>query len=149
MKDNMRPTGFLKKWQVSSGVWRKNFWVWSVFVLGSAGISDVALAATLNQEDFENGERSPWGIFVTSNGTIGGDGLPTVVIFDTVQEGKESKSLKFKVGQMRYNSEKTTEQGGGLVIEMETDGGYATPLCECRCVLSLAQRYAQLSGRSV
>jgi hypothetical protein len=54
---------------------------------------------------------------------MGGGGLPTVVIFDTVQEGQESKSLKFKVGQVRYDSKKTTEQGGGLVIEMETDGG--------------------------
>ena len=123
MEKTMRPTGFLKKWQVSPFVWKKGFWVCSAFVLGSVVISDVSIAATLNQENFENGDRAPWGIFVTPNGTMGGAGLPTVVIFDTVQEGEESKSLKFKVGQVRYDPDQTTEQGGGLVIEMETDGG--------------------------
>jgi hypothetical protein len=123
MEKIMRFNGFLKKWQISPFVWKKGFWIWSAFVLGSVGISDVSLAATLNQENFENEDRAPWGIFVTPNGTMGGDALPTVVIFDTVQEGQESKSLKFKVGQVRHDSEKTTEQGGGLVIELETDGG--------------------------
>jgi hypothetical protein len=119
----MRPNGFLKKWQVPPFVWKKGFWIWSAFALGIVGISDASIAATLNQENFENGDRAPWEIFVTPNGTMGGGGLPTVVIFDTVQEGQESKSLKFKVGQVRYDSKKPTEQGGGLVIEIETDGG--------------------------
>lgn len=88
--------------------------------MGSIGICE---AAILNQANFENGDRAPWGIFVTSNGTMGGAGLPTVVIFDTVQEGQESKSLKFKVGQVQYDLGKTIEQGGGLVIQMATDGG--------------------------
>lgn len=119
----MSPNGFLKKWQVLPLVWSKGFWVWSTFVLGTIGISSASLAAILNQENFENGDKAPWEIFVTPNGTVGGGGLPTVVIFDTVQEGQESKSLKFKVGQVRYDPDQTIEQGGGLVIEVETDGG--------------------------
>jgi hypothetical protein len=119
----MSPNGFLKKWQVLPFVWSKGFWVWSAFVLGTIGISSASIAAILNQENFENGDKAPWEIFVTPNGTVGGGGLPTVVIFDTVQEGQESKSLKFKVGQVRYDPDQTIEQGGGLVIEVETDGG--------------------------
>ena len=119
----MNPSGFLTKLQVSPFALRKGFWVWSAFVLGTIGISDVSIAATFNQENFENGDRAPWEIFITPNGTVGGGGLPTVVIFDTVQEGQESKSLKFKVGQVRYDPDQTIEQGGGLVIEVETDGG--------------------------
>ena len=119
----MRPNGFLKKWQVPPFVWKKGFWIWSAFALGIVGISDVSSAATLNQENFENVDGASWGFFVTTNGTMGGGGLPVVVIFDTVQEGQESKSLKFKVGQIRHDPRKTPDQGGGLVIEIETDGG--------------------------
>lgn len=119
----MRVNGLLKKWQVSPFGWKMGFWVWSAFVLGTIVISDVSIAATLNQQNFENGDKAPWEMFATPNGTIGGDGLPTVVIFDTVQEGQESKSLKFKVGQVRYDPDHVIEQGGGLIIAMETDGG--------------------------
>jgi len=118
--DTMRQTRFLKQCQVALFSWWKVFGLWSAIVVGSVGICE---AAILNQANFENGDRAPWGIFVTPNGTMGGAELPTIVIFDTVQEGQESKSLKFKVGQVQYDPEKTIDQGGGLVIQMATDGG--------------------------
>lgn len=123
MGKTLRVNGFLKKWWISPFVWKKGFWVWSAVVLGSVGISDASIMATLNQENFENGAGDAWETFATPNGAMGGGGMPTVVIFDTVQEGQESKSLKLKVGQARHDPDQKIEQGGGLVIEMETDGG--------------------------
>lgn len=123
MEKIMKTNGFLKKWQVSPFVGKKGFWVWIFFVLGSVGIPDVSIAATLNQENFENGNMKSWEVFMTPNGTVGGGGLPMVILFDTIQEGQGFKSLKFKVGQVRYDPDQAIEQGGGLVIEMATEAG--------------------------
>ena len=88
--------------------------------MSSIGICE---AGILNQTNFENGKIVPWEIFVTPNGTLGGTGLPTVVPFETVKDGQESKSLKFKVGQARYDPDNEPEQGGGLVIQIATELG--------------------------
>jgi len=96
------------------------FWVWSALVLSGVGVCE---ASVLNQTNFENGEKAPWKIFVTPNGTVGEAGWPTVVSFETAQEGQRSKSLKFKVGQVRYDPEKEPEQGGGLVVQITTERG--------------------------
>ncbi len=66
---------------------------------------------------------APWEIFVTPNGTIGRAGLPTVVPFETGKDGQESKSLQFKVGQVRYDPDNKPEQGGGLVLQIATETG--------------------------
>jgi hypothetical protein len=66
---------------------------------------------------------APWEIFVTPNGTMGMAGLPTVVPLETGKDGQESKSLQFKVGQVRYDPDNKPEQGGGLVIQIATETG--------------------------
>ena len=68
--------------------------------MSSVGICEAGL---LNQTNFENGTMAPWETFVTPNGTLGETGLPTVVQFETVQDGQVSECLKFKVGQVRYD----------------------------------------------
>ena len=65
----------------------------------------------------------PWETFLTTNGTLGGVGMPKMVPFETGQEGKESSSLKFKVGQIRYEQESQSQQGGGLVLQITTKRG--------------------------
>ncbi len=98
----------------------KVFWVWSAFVATSIGLCE---AATLNETNFENGKIAPWEIFVTPNGTMGRAGLFMVVPFETGKDGQESKSLQFKVGQVRYDPDNEPEQGGGLVIQIATETG--------------------------
>ncbi len=88
--------------------------------MSSVGICE---AGILNQTNFENGKMAPWEIFVTSNGTLGRAGLPTVASFETGKDGQESKSLQFKVGQVRYDPDNEPEQGGGLVIQIATETG--------------------------
>ena len=88
--------------------------------MSSIGICE---AGILKQTNFENGKMAPWEIFVTPNGTLGGTELLTVVPFETVKDGQESKSLKFKVGQARYDLDNEPEQGGGLVIQIATETG--------------------------
>ncbi len=89
-------------------------------MVSSIGIGE---AAILNQTNFENGEMAPWDTFVTSNGTVGGAGLPAVVSFEMVEEGQESQALQFKVGQIRYDPEIEPEQGGGVVVQIKTETG--------------------------
>jgi len=88
--------------------------------VSSIGICE---AATLDQTNFENGKMAPWEIFLTPNGTLGGTGLPTVVQFETGKDGQVSKSLQFKVGQVRYDPDNETEHGGGLAIQITTETG--------------------------
>ena len=88
--------------------------------MSSIGICE---AAILDQTNFENGKMAPWEIFVTPNGTMGRAGLPTVVPFETGKDGQESKSLQFKVGQVRYDPDNKPEQGGGLVLQIATETG--------------------------
>jgi len=88
--------------------------------VSSVGICE---AGILNQTNFENGKMAPWEIFLTPNGTTGRSGLPMVVPFETGEDGQESMSLQFKVGQVRYDPENEPEQGGGLVIQIATETG--------------------------
>lgn len=88
--------------------------------MGNIGISE---ASVLNQTNLENGDMAPWQVFVMQNGTVGGAGLPTVVLFETAKGRQGSKTLKFKVGQVRYDPDENPEQGGGLVIQVAADAG--------------------------
>ena len=108
-------------------------WVGCAFVSGSIGFSH---AAILNETNFDNGGPALWDTFVTPNGTVGDAGWPTVETFPTIQEGQESESLKFKVGQVRYASEQEPEQGGGLVIKVTTAKG--TIECSAHIAVSYA-----------
>lgn len=96
------------------------FWVWSVLVLSGSGIGE---ASVLTQTNFENGERAPWEAYVTPNGTVGEAGWPTIVLFETAQDGQGSKALQFKVGQVGYDPENEPEQGGGMVVQITTETG--------------------------
>lgn len=114
----VRQSWILKHCQVILLSPGKVFWVLSAFVVSSVGICEAGL---LNQTNFENGKMAPWENFVTPNGTLGGTGLPTVVLFETVKDGQMSESLQFKVGQIRYDPDYETEQGGGLAIQITTE----------------------------
>jgi hypothetical protein len=116
----VRQSGLLKYCQEILFSLGKVFWVWSALVVSSVGICE---AGILNQTNFENGKMAPWEIFVTPNGTLGRAGLPTVAPFETGKDGQESKSLQFKVGQVRYDPDNEPEQGGGLVIQIATETG--------------------------
>jgi hypothetical protein len=116
----VRPSWLFKCYLVILFSPGKVFWFWSAFVMSSIGICEAGL---LNQTNFENGKMSPWEHFVTPNGTLGWTGLPTVVLFETVTDGQVSKSLQFKVGQIRYDPDNETEQGGGLAIQITTETG--------------------------
>jgi hypothetical protein len=96
------------------------FWVWNVLVLSSSGIGE---ASILTQSHFENGEKMPWETFVTPNSTVGEAGCPTIVLFETAQDGQGSKALQFKVGQVRYDLQNEPEQGGGIVAQITTQTG--------------------------
>ena len=120
MMNFLRESWLLKHCQVILCSPGKVFWVWSAFVVSSVGICEAGL---LNQTNFENGKMAPWEIFVTPNGTLGGTGLPTVALFETVKDGQVSETLQFKVGQVRYDPDNKTEQGGGLVIQVSTKAG--------------------------
>ena len=116
----MWQSGLLKHCRVVLFSHGKVFLVWSALVVSSVGICE---AAILNQTNFENGKMAPWEIFLTPNGTMGRAGLPMVVPFETGKDGQESRSLQFKVGQVRYNPDNAIEQGGGLVIQIPTETG--------------------------
>gem|GEM_PF-1362161 len=120
MPNIVRQSGLCKHCLVALFSLGKVFWVWSVLVVSSIGICE---AATLDQTNFENGKMAPWEIFLTPNGTLGGTGLPTVVQFETGKDGQVSKSLQFKVGQVRYDPDNETEHGGGLAIQITTETG--------------------------
>ncbi len=98
----------------------KVFWLCSVLVLSSVGLSQ---AEILNQMNIESDEMAPWETFVTPNGTVGETGWPLVELFETVEEGQASKALKFKVGQRRHEKDGHPEQGGGMVILITTNTG--------------------------
>ncbi|MEX0828941.1 MAG: hypothetical protein WD032_01740 [Nitrospirales bacterium] len=95
------------------------FCVGSVLVL-SSGIGE---ASMLTQTNFESGEKAPWKALVTPNGTVGEAGWPTVIPFETGQDGQGSKALQFKVGQVRYDPENEPDQGGGVVVQITTESG--------------------------
>jgi hypothetical protein len=116
----VRPARFLNHgWAVLFSL-VKAFFIGSLLVMSSIGIGE---AAILNQTNFENGEMAHWDTFVTSNGTVGEAGMPAVVPFEMVKEGKESQALQFKAGQIRYDSENEPEQGGGVMVQIKTETG--------------------------
>ena len=116
----VRPARFLNHgWAVLFSL-VKAFFIGSLLVMSSIGIGE---AAILNQTNFENGEVAPWDTFVTSNGTVGEAGMPAVVPFEMVKEGQESQALQFKAGQVRYDTENESEQGGGVVVQIKTETG--------------------------
>jgi len=84
---------------------------------------EICDASILNQTNFEDEEMTSWEFFVTSNGTVGGEGFPAMALFEVAKDGLESTSLKFKVGQVRYEPDNHPEQGGGLVLQVRTEVG--------------------------
>jgi hypothetical protein len=63
--------------------------------------------------DFETGILTGWTTFVTSNGT-NGDGLPDVAMFDTDNDGIQSLSARFNVGQAVWEGDGSPRRGGGI-----------------------------------
>jgi len=96
-----------------------------VVILGGLAYGGIGIgqATILSQENFEEGKMTPWEVFVTSNGTVGGEGFPALALFEVAKDGQESTSLKFKVGQVRYEPDNQPEQGGGLIVQVGTEAG--------------------------
>lgn len=73
---------------------------------------DIAQALPLINGDFEDPTLSGWTVFSTPNGSVGGSGFPDIVVFDTKANGEVSQSLRFRVGQGKFDP--TTPAGGGI-----------------------------------
>ena len=105
----------------------------SLFLLGylpeaQTGISPTAQCASA--------DLSHWQFFTTSNGTLGGSDLPICTMFDMNGDGKGTKSLRFKVGQRRYDKEGVALQGGGLRMSQWMPSG------DIRLSIEIASHYS-------
>ncbi len=80
-------------------------------------------ACALKNGKVESDDFSGWISFSTTNGTSGGDGLPRLVDFDIRDDGHVSKSMEFKVGQLKYQAAGPSLAGGGLYTNLQLDQG--------------------------
>ena len=87
----------------------------SLFLIGivSAGVCPVS-AEVLTTTDFESGDLSGWTAFPTSNGTLGGEGFPSVAVCDHAGMVSPSWCLQVQVGQLHYAPAHDVQQGGGI-----------------------------------
>lgn len=70
----------------------------------------VSAHAGLINGGFETGDLTGWATFTTANGTLGAAG--DVVPFDTDGDGADSRSARFRVGELRYTH--PIYEGGGI-----------------------------------
>jgi hypothetical protein len=94
------------------------------FLIGmvSIGICPVS-AEVLMTTDFESGTLSGWTVFSTSNGTLGGQGFPTVALCDHGNPVSPSHCLQVQVGQLQYAPTHEVQQGGGIGLTTMTVSG--------------------------
>ena len=72
--------------------------------------------------DFETGDLSGWTTFTTDNGTLGN---PSVIPFDTDNDGIATFSAQFNVGQVTFEGF-DMQRGGGLFQEVNLTAGNLT-----------------------
>lgn len=87
-----------------------------------AGVGPVS-AEVLTTTDFESGDLSGWTAFPTSNGTLGGEGFPSVAVCDHAGLVSPSRCLRVQVGQLHYAPVHDVQQGGGIERTTMTGGG--------------------------
>jgi hypothetical protein len=90
------------------------------FVLGGVGLVS---AEMLMATDFESGTLAGWTTFPTSNGTLGGEGFPSVAVCDYAGMVAPSRCLKVQVGQLHYAPAHEAQQGGGIEMTQQTRSG--------------------------
>lgn len=96
-----------------------------VVFLGIFSIQPIAAGLIVNG-DFQTGNLAGWTTFTTPNGLLGasGQGLPSVVSFDTTGSGA-SLAGQFNVGQAVHVNF-TDQQGGGIFQNIFTNAGTLT-----------------------
>jgi len=87
-----------------------------------AGVEPVS-AEVLTTTDFESGDLSGWTAFPTSNGTLGGEGFPSVAVCDHAVLVSISRCLQVQVGQLHYAPVHDVQQGGGIERTAMTGAG--------------------------
>jgi hypothetical protein len=94
------------------------------FLIGivSAGVCPVS-AEVLMTTDFESGDLSGWTAFPTSNGTLGGEGFPSVAVCDHGGMVSSSRCLQVQVGQLHYAPAHHVQQGGWIERTTMTAAG--------------------------
>jgi hypothetical protein len=73
--------------------------------------------------DFESGDLSGWTAFPTSNGTLGGEGFPSVAVCDHGGMVSSSRCLQVQVGQLHYAPAHHVQQGGWIERTTMTAAG--------------------------
>jgi hypothetical protein len=87
------------------------------------GVGPVS-AEVLTTTDFESGNFSGWTAFPTSNGTLGGEGYPSVTVCcDHAGMLSPSRCLRVQVGQLHYTPVHDVQQGGGIELTTMTGTG--------------------------
>ena len=87
-----------------------------------AGVGPVS-AEVLTTTNFESGGLSGWTTFSTSNGTLGGEGFPSVAVCDYAGMVSPSRCLQVQVGQLHFGSVHDVQQGGGIARTTMTGAG--------------------------
>lgn len=90
--------------------------------MGTVGMGE-AKANPLVNGDFETGDLTGWTTFTTTNGTLG-PGFPNVVPFDTNNDGINSLSAQFRVGQQSFIPGQFS--GGGIFQNVNLFAGDLT-----------------------
>jgi len=88
-------------------------------LIGVGSVSSEVLRAT----DFESGDFPGWTTFSTPNGTLGGEGFPSVALWDHAGMVSPSRCLQVQVGQLHYAPVYDVQQGGGIELTTMTGTG--------------------------
>lgn len=108
---NDSPPNSLRRW---------GFCFLIAFVL--RGVGSVS-AEVLTTTDFESGNFPDWTTFSTSNGTLGGNGYPSIAVCGHAGMVSPSRCLQVQVGQLHYAPIHDVQQGGGIELTTMTGGG--------------------------
>jgi len=110
------------------------------------GVPEKALAMVLENQTFEEEGLGEWAVFVTDNGTVGGEGFPDIHPFDVGNQGLTSSSLRFQVGHGKFNKEKPKLQGGGIFRKFDAPKGSFTVSCEIAVTYMNPHKKRNLEG---
>ena len=110
------------------------------------GGPEKALAMVLENRTFEEDGLGEWAVFVTDNGTIGGEGFPDIHPFDVRKQGLTSSSLRFQVGHGKFNKKKPRLQGGGIFRKFDAPKGSLTVSCEIAVTYTTPHKKRNLEG---
>lgn len=107
-----------------------------------------AIGPSLVNGDFETGGLSGWTVFTSANGTLGGEGFPSVLNCDTKGNGAVTRCARFKVGQRLYKGPGAKAEGGGFYQTVSLGEGQVTVTAEIAASYSSERHLRNLSGGS-